>query len=249
MYIFKFTRTLLSSLGRACIVLTKTFFQRISIHHQYTTNHNSHLKRGVFRVLKTFSRDIMGKKKAPSSRRKKKKNETESTAMMMSGTMISSWIKGLASSFFLGNKKKEVVEIPQPMIIGEAAAASAPEVQTKKKRRKKTVISTRKKKSKYPPIPKPKRRGRPKMLVRKSYGGRAPRKIYAGLGRREILYGDERYCIRCCERLKEDNLWGSSESECEGEDFITDKVIPWLDPHVCLVCREKGGDTDEEDWR
>jgi len=213
------------------------------------SSYNSHLKRGVFRVLKTFSRDIMGKKKAPSSRRKKKKNETESTAMMMSGAMISSWIKGLASSFFFGNtKKEEVVEIPQPMIVGEAAAASAPEVQTKKKRRKKTVISRHKKKSKYPPIPKPKRRGRPKMLVRKSYGGRAPRKIYAGVGgRREILYGDERYCIRCCERLKDENFQGSSESECEGEDFITDYVC--LDPHVCLVCREKGGDTDEEDWR
>ena len=140
--------------------------------------------------------------------------------------------------------KKKV--LPEVAPIEEAAAPAPAEVQPKKKRRKKAPL-THKKKSKYPPIPKPKKRGRPKMLVRKSYGGKAPRKIYAG---GEVVYGDERYCVRCCERLKEDNLWESeSAAEAEGEDFWTDKVHPWLDPHVCLVCREKGGDTDEEDWR
>jgi hypothetical protein len=140
-------------------------------------------------------------------------------------------------------KKKVLPKVPP--IEKAAAAPNAPaEVQQpKQKKRRKKAPLTHKKKSKYPPIPKPKKRGRPKMLVRKSYGGRAPRKIYAG---GEKVYGDERYCIRCCERLKEDNLWGS-ESESEGEDFVTDKVHPWLDPHVCLVCREKGGDTDEEE--
>jgi len=169
----------------------------------------------------------MGKKKAPSLKKKKKKNKTESTAIR---GKISSWIKGLALSFF-GNKKKDDVVIP-PI----EAAPPAPEVQPKKKRRKKAPL-TLKKKSKYPPIPKPKKRGRPKMLVRKprAYpfdGGRAQRKIYAGGG--EVLHGDERYCVRCCEQLHED----------EG-----DKVHPWLDPNVCFVCREKGGDTDEEEWR
>ena len=58
-----------------------------------------------------------------------------------------------------------------------------------------------------------------------------PRKIYAG---GEVLYGDERYCMRCSEQLNED----------EG-----DKVQPWLDPHVCSVCRKKGGDADRIEWR
>jgi hypothetical protein len=131
-------------------------------------------------------------------------------------------------------KKKVLPEVPP---IEEAAAPNASDAQQskQKKRRKKTPL-THKKKSKYPPIPKPKKRGRPKMLVRKPSahpfdGGRAPRKIYAG---GEVLYGDERYCMRCSEQLNED----------EG-----DKVQPWLDPHVCSVCRKKGGDADRIEWR